>query len=132
MAEVSENQEIIENWLTALRSGEYKQVDQKYYNRLRFSNSGNNEFSYNVFGVFLELYDPSGWRQESFTMGGGWYYRTELKDGSNKQHWFNYIPRQITDLLAMPRAEKIITDTGDRLFFISFNKAADLIEKLLI
>lgn len=127
MAEVSENYDIIEQWLEALRSGKYiKNQDMSYNTRLR---SGD---SYSAFGVFCDVYNKNGWSLEQ----GIYCYVSDIEDGDYAPEWYNYIPIQITEHLGMMSAfdmrTKLYENCGIRFHALTFSQIADEIEKLLL
>lgn len=78
MSEVSEQFEIIESWVEALRSGEYPCIK-----KLLRDDDG-----FDAFGVLLDLHDPSGWEKaDSYHL---YVY--------NRSNWFNNIPTELADL----------------------------------
>lgn len=136
MAEVSENNEIITNWLSALRDDSYRQHrGMSPSNTLRYT-SEKGELTYNAFGVFCDLYDPSGWRKDGVN---SWYYYTSIKrmtlNGryALNQKWWNYIPEQILKELGMPLTQEMRAGLLMSSFFeLSFSDVADHLEKILL
>lgn len=55
MAEVSEHEELLENWVRALRSGKYTHVREW----MRTPNG------FDAYGVLCDVYDPNGWDKKT-------------------------------------------------------------------
>lgn len=130
MAEVSEHHDIIERWVDALRSGEYKAHKNDNYATMLCTHDAETGIRYyNAFGVFCDLYNPSGWTPRS----PYFYYTTDIMSSGIMRTWCNYIPRQITNLVDLPKAERIVADyeeiTKNPFFNEPFAKIADYIEE---
>lgn len=118
MAEVSENAELFERWVEALRSGEYKQGELIHlsYDGTFLRNADN---EYNASGVLLDLYDSSKWMR---------LHKRYFYWDKNSVFWIeNYVLEEIGIPLEFYRWIRNETNSGS-----TFKKIADLIEKQLL
>lgn len=134
MAEEAEHHELVERWIEALRSGDYLQAIRFNEAKLR-SMESDYKLRYNVFGVFCDLYDPSGWEIDEDHQH---YYKSNLpyRNKRAKPNWYGYIPVQITSHLGMMDSTSIrqhISMKTSRVFYsLTFTEIATELEELLL
>lgn len=125
MAEVSDTNIIVQDWVDALRSGKYKPHNKKdmWKNTLRLKDSDGG-YLYNACGVLLDVYNNTLWKNGEFVIS---------HDGSCIwDHYSNWCPPEVAEKIGMDRVkfERYLSLRKD--YHQNFNQLADYIEQNML